>query len=221
MLRDQLGFNVRVVIETDANKPIKGFAEAVSQADVLVLSARRRGLPADDMAIFKKKLEAGTPLLAIRTSSHGFDPKGKAPSGFAEWPEFDAQVIGGNYHNHHKVGPITTVTRATIETVVPKDEQHPILKGLKLPFTSKSSLYKNSPLQRTAWPLLVGTIPGEMPEPVAWTNQYKKTRVFYTSLGSRDDFQNPQFVRLLHNGARWLAGMKIAEAPPKKTRGDF
>ena len=96
-----------------------------------------------------------------------------------------------------------------------------LLMSRTLPFTSKSSLYKNSPLQRTAWPLLVGTIPGEMPEPVAWTNQYKKTRVFYTSLGSRDDFQNPEFVRLLHNGTRWLAGMKIAEAPPKKVRGDF
>jgi nicotinamidase-related amidase len=221
VLGEQLGLDVRLAVETDASKPIKGFADAVGKADILVLSARRRGLPAEDMALLKKKLETGTPLLALRTASHSFDAKGKAPSGFVEWPEFDLQVIGGNYHNHHKVGPLTTVTVATAEKVVPKDERHPILTGLKTPFTSKTSLYRNTPLQSAARPLLIGTIPGETPEPVAWTHQYKKARVVYTSLGAPEDFDNPEFVRLLHNGARWLLDMKIADAPPKKVRGDF
>ena len=40
-----------------------------------------------------------------------------------------------------------------------------------------------SPLAKTATLLLEGTIPGQAPEPIAWTNQYGKSRVFYTSLG--------------------------------------
>src|SRR5262249_35054298 len=143
VLEEQLGLETRVLIETDAAKPIAGFAEAVAQADLIVLSARRRGLPAADLALFKKKLAEGTPLLAIRTSSHAFDPKGKAPKGFAEWPEFDAQVIGGSYGNHHKVGPITKVS------VAPGADKHAILTGITTPFTSPASLYRTSPLKDT------------------------------------------------------------------------
>ena len=75
--------------------------------------------------------------------------------------------------------------------------------------------YKELHAERTAWVkdafelkdtadvLLVGTIPGKEPEPVAWTNTYKKSRVFYTSLGHPDDFANPQFRRLLVNAISW------------------
>lgn len=214
ILQDRLGFELKIVVETDASKEIKGFAEAVGQADLLVLSARRRGLPAPDMALFKKKLDEGTPLLAIRTSSHAFDPKGKAPKGFAEWPEFDAQVIGGNYKNHHKVGPETSIT------LVPDNAKHAILTGIT-PFVSTASLYRNTPLKSTATPLLVGRIPNEQPEPIAWINQHKKAKVFYVSLGSVDDFQNPMFQRLLHNAVRWLTGTRIVEGPPKTVRNEF
>ena len=41
------------------------------------------------------------------------------------------------------------------------------------------------------------------PEPVAWTNTYHGGRIFYTSLGHPDDFQLPQFNRLLLNAIRW------------------
>jgi len=50
---------------------------------------------------------------------------------------------------------------------------------------------------------LVGTIPDKEPEPVAWTNSYKRSRIFYTSLGHPDDFRNAQFRRLLINAVFW------------------
>ena len=54
-------------------------------------------------------------------------------------------------------------------------------------------------------PLLVGTIPGEASEPIAWTNTYgpKRARIFYTSMGDPDDFKNPEFRRLLLNSIAW------------------
>ena len=60
---------------------------------------------------------------------------------------------------------------------------HPILKGVELPLLSNGSLYKASPLAAGTQLLLVGTIPDQPSEPVAWTNRYKNSRVFYTSLG--------------------------------------
>src|SRR5262249_35068684 len=125
------------------------------------------------------------------------------------WPKFDPEVLGGNYHNHHPDGPVATVAAA--EGAGAAD---PLLTGVKLPFASKGALYKTSPVRSSAKVLLLGAIPDQKPEPVAWTNANKKGRVFYTSLGHRDDFANPSFVRLLHNAARWALDMRIPEEQP-------
>jgi type 1 glutamine amidotransferase len=122
---------------------------------------------------------------------------GKAAAGLEEWRQFGAEVLGGNYNNHHPEGPVTTVKAA------PDAGRHPILEGVKAPFDSRGSLYKNAPLRASATALLLGTIPGQDPEPVAWVNTYKHARVFYTSLGHRQDFENPAFVRLMRNATLW------------------
>jgi type 1 glutamine amidotransferase len=49
----------------------------------------------------------------------------------------------------------------------------------------------------------MGKIAKAEPEPVAWTNTYGKSRIFYTSLGHADDFNDPSFVRLLSNAVEW------------------
>jgi len=59
---------------------------------------------------------------------------------------------------------------------------------------------------------LIGTIPDKEPEPVAWTNRYKNSRIFYTSLGHPDDFQNPHFRRMLINAVFWAMNKPV----PKK-----
>jgi type 1 glutamine amidotransferase len=61
----------------------------------------------------------------------------------------------------------------------------------------------------------LGTIPGEAPEPVAWTSLYgpKQAPIFYTSLGHPDDFKNPEFRRLLVNGIEWALASSVRKAP--------
>ena len=80
---------------------------------------------------------------------------------------------------------------------------HPILTGVRLPMTGHGSLYKVSPLAKTATPLLIGAIPDQPPEPVAWVNAPGRSRAFYTSLGSPDDFRDAAFRRLLANAILW------------------
>ena len=67
-----------------------------------------------------------------------------------------------------------------------------------------------APVAKTAQVVLWGQIDGQPLEPVAWTNQYGKGRVFYTSLGHQEDFRTPQFVTLMHNAARWALDMRPA-----------
>lgn len=175
-----------------------GGMEILTQADLVVVYARRRALPTDQMKYLRDYLDRGGPLIGLRTASHAFDAKGTGPKeGHEEWPRFDPEVLGGNYHNHYAAGPKVTVTPAAGAA------GHPILKGVELPLLSNGSLYRANPLAASVTLLLVGTIPDQEPEPVAWTNRYKNSRVFYTSLGHPDDFANPQFRRLLLNAVLW------------------
>lgn len=178
--------------------------EALNDADVALLSLRRRVLPPEQMAVIRRYVESGRPLVALRTSSHAFALRNaKAPDGYADWPEFDHAVLGGNYHNHHGNGPTVALT------VAPDAADHPILRDVDLSqLVGRGSLYKTRPLADTATPLLIGTIPGQEPEPVAWTNQPASgNRVVYTSLGHVGDFAQPAFTQLLHNALRWAAGL--------------
>jgi len=50
-------------------------------------------------------------------------------------------------------------------------------------------------------------------EPVAWTHSYKGARVFYSSLGSSDDFASvPQFRTLLVNAMFWAMDRPVPAA---------
>jgi len=171
--------------------------EALTNADLAVLFVRRRALAPEQMQYFRDYLAAGKPLVGLRTACHAFDTRGNAPAGYAEWPKFDPEVLGGNYHNHYGNGPKCTVTLAAGAA------GHPVLTGVKLPIISNGSLYKVRPLADSTNQLLIGTIPDQQPEPVAWTNYYGKSRIFFSSLGHPDDFKNASFRQLLINAVFW------------------
>lgn len=200
------------IIQQDANNKHRfpGFTEAMRDADALVVSLRRRALAKEELDAVQAHLNAGRPLIGIRTASHGFAPRGEDARQGESWDTFDPDVLGGNYVGHHGHGPKTEIHPFT------GAENSPLLTGVKLnELIGNGSLYRVSPLKKTAGPLLVGSIEGKPAEPVAWTNRYggKQARVFYTSLGHQDDFGNPNFRRLLLNAIFWSMEQPI---PPKE-----
>jgi type 1 glutamine amidotransferase len=175
----------------------------IANADILLVSVRRRTPPKAQLDAIRRHIQAGKPVVGIRTASHAFAlGRGQTLTGDnADWPQFDADVIGGNYSNHHGKGPPTKITATDAAAA-----KHVILKGVTLPFESDASLYKNTPLRPGAHSLLTGTIPGQPPEPIAWTFMRSDGgRTFYTSLGGPGDFTNASFVALLRNGILWAA----------------
>jgi type 1 glutamine amidotransferase len=183
-------------------------------ADAAVVSVRRRVLPEAQVAAVRSFVASGKSIVGIRTASHAFAASGNkaAPEGHTSWVTFDPEVLGGNYHGHHKDG-----AKVAVE-VSPAASSHPILTGVEVAkLVGQGSLYKVSPLAKTATPLLVGTIPGEPSEPIAWVNAPATGgRVFYTSLGHADDFSEPPFNRLLRNAIDWACGRGDASAEAKK-----
>jgi len=179
--------------------------EALQSADVALIYVRRRALPAEQMKYLRDYVKSSKPLIGLRTASHAFAPRGKLQPGFVDWPEFDRDVLGGNYHGHHnnkaKDGPKTYVW------VKPEMKSHPILASVPTgKFYVRSWLYKTLPLTRTTTVLMMGRVEDRKPhEPVAWTNTHiGGGRVFYTSLGHPDDFRLPAFRRLLLNAVFWV-----------------
>ncbi len=205
-----LGFRTEFVFaDKDDPNSFTGL-KALKEADLLFLSVRRKTLPAAQMKLLRDYLDSGKPLVAIRTSSHGFSlSKGKPADGYVEWKNFDTEVLGGEYagdFNNKTPTDVTTQLRA---------EQDPIMATVRNKyFRSEGSMYKSTNLKSSTKTLLIGlsNVDGQpVHMPVAWTNRYKKSLVFYTSLGHASDFKINTFTHTLVNAIYWC----LKQAPPQ------
>jgi nicotinamidase-related amidase/type 1 glutamine amidotransferase len=177
--------------------------EALDGADLLLISVRRRTPLKDELDRVRAFIARGKPVVGIRTASHAFD---RAPpsDAHAAWPAFDREVLGGHYQGHYSNKPPEGAPSRV--QAIPEQAKHPVLSGLPGgDFEVRSHLYKNRELAASATVLIEGRIEGRPErEPAAWTNAGPGGgRVFYTSLGSPDDFALPVFRRLLLNGVLW------------------
>jgi type 1 glutamine amidotransferase len=166
--------------------------EALDSADVMVLFTRRLTLPADQMAHVRKFIDAGKPLVGIRTASHAFEnwqPDVKA---------LDRDVLGGSYAGHYGAD-----APAKLDF---KQPDHRVLKGIA-PFTTTGKLYKNPQLAADVT-VLVTASTADYTEPVAWIRT-RNGRVFYTSLGIPDDFKMEPFRKMLAQAIFWAADWPI------------
>ncbi len=106
-------FSVTSIFGSDTDRAKIPGIEAIESADALLVSVRRRPLSAADLQIVRDFVAKSKPVMGIRTASHAFSLRGKEPEdGLAAWPEFDAQVFGGNYTNHYGNELSTTVSMA-------------------------------------------------------------------------------------------------------------
>jgi nicotinamidase-related amidase/type 1 glutamine amidotransferase len=202
-----LGFEVTIVHADSTHKNnFPGMAEAIENADLVFVSVRRRLPPKEQLDALRAHVAAGKPVVGIRTACHAWclrDDKqneAAAAAGKGVWPEFDPEVFGGHYVNHHGNGLKSSIA------VAEEAKDHEILRGVDVDnLIGNGSLYVVRPLTDTTQPLLMGSVEGKEPEPVAWTNLAgpKQARVFNTTLGHIDDFQQPAFNKLLVKGITW------------------
>jgi type 1 glutamine amidotransferase len=221
-------------IDPHARGNIPGL-EALRNADLLILFMRFRDLPDDQMKYFAEYVAAGKPIFGIRTATHAFEiARGKTYAKYswnskeAGWEGgFGRQVLGETWIAHHG-GHGKQSTRVRI---VPEQRENPILRGIADgEIWVPTDVYEvRLPLPERCVPLLKGEVLTGMKEsdgpvtgkanepmrPVAWTATYKQARVFTTTLGSAEDFQNEALRRLFVNAALWAAGRE--GQIPKKT----
>ena len=185
-------------------------ASLIDQADLLVISLRRRSMRKSHLDAIRQHLDDGKPLVALRTSSHGFDPKGDVPAGHDTWRSFDVDVLGARYENHLRNRDGTTITPFA------EAKDHPILAGApSRPWHSGGTLYRMLDLDPNAQRLATGmtVIDGQTLQfPVAWTRTLPSgSRIFATTLGgtverngqSLSDFAQPSFVAMMTAAVAW------------------
>jgi type 1 glutamine amidotransferase len=201
-LRKEHGYDVTVLLgEGDHGSYRYPSVDALANADLLVVFARRIALPHEQMNMIKEYVKKGKPVVGIRTANHAFKVNGKIEQGYEDWFEFVADVLGCENKGY---GPQDDGAEMS---VLAEAVNHPIVRDVRpLQWHGKGSLYLVSLLDKQATVLMHGKHEGNV-QPVAWTRvSSSKNKVFYTSLGHPSDFALPQFNILLVNGIKWALG---------------
>lgn len=80
-------------IDPNFQKNIPGTA-VLDNADLMIIGTRFRQLPDDQLARFAAYLNAGKPVIGVRTATHAFT--GSAMTGDFKWAEFGSRCWGKN-----------------------------------------------------------------------------------------------------------------------------
>lgn len=200
LLEKEHGYETTVLLGSGGHGDYKyPSVDAVTNADVLVVFARRIALPHNQMKAIKDFISKGKPVIGIRTAHHAFQVLNeKIAEGHEDWPAFAADVLGCENKGYGSDSAGYDVS------VSPDAVSNPILKNLPVNnWHSNGSIYHVNLLDKNATVLLHGEVEGKT-EPVAWTRTTGKSKVFYTSLGYNTDFDKAQFRTLLVNGINWV-----------------
>jgi hypothetical protein len=207
LLEDTGRFDVRVTEEFRGAGP-----ETLAPYDVVILNYYDSNRPE-----LRWGERADTALLDFVRSGKGVVVYHFSTAAFNGWPEYE-KLSGGNWrpeHGHHSARHDFTVDI--------KDKEHPITRGMKASFTqSNDELYANLKWQpegayhvlATAWDDHARYKSGEkqplpgpgLDQPMLWTVNYGKGRVFVTALGHDPNaMKSAGFAATLTRGTEWAA----------------
>lgn len=207
LLEDTGHFQVRVTEEFRGAGP-----ETLTPYDVVILNYYDSNHPE-----LRWGERADGALLDFVRSGKGVVVYHFSTAAFNGWQEYE-RLCGGNWrpeHGHHSARHDFTVEI--------KDKDHPITRRMKASFTeANDELYANLKWQpegayhvlATAWddharyrPAEKQLTPGPgLNQPMLWTVNYGKGRVFVTALGHDSDaMQSAGFVATLTRGTEWAA----------------
>jgi type 1 glutamine amidotransferase len=207
--------------------------QALADADLMVIFTRYRDLPDEQMKPIAEYIQAGKPVVGMRTATHAFNMDSTKSRSYlrfstnnSEWKGgFGKHILGETWVNHHGQHG----KQGTRGILVKEQLQHPILRGIADGdiFGTTDVYTVNLPLRSSCQPLVLGEVTETLEPtsagvsgklnnpmmPVAWTNSYasesgKTGRVFTTTMGASQDLVSEGTRRLLVNGCYWALGLE-------------
>jgi len=226
-------------IDPDEQTNVPGLA-ALDQADLAIVFWRFRELPDADMKHFVDFVEAGRPLIGLRTSTHAFHYRRHPESPYAHWSfdstkwtgGFGQQVLGDTWVDHHGAHGSQS-TRGVID---PANKDHPILRDVA-DVWGPTDVYGIQRLQPTDKVLLRGQVlkgmsptdaavagpQNEPMMPLLWVRERAtprgEQRIVASTIGASVDFQSADLRRALVNACYWA--LRLEDRIPEKSEVDF
>jgi type 1 glutamine amidotransferase len=218
--------------------------EALQSADLMIIATRFRNLPDDQMRYVAEYVEAGKPIIGLRTATHAFNiPADRKYAKFSfnskEWDGgFGRQILGETWINHHG----DHGRESTRGVIAPGQEKNPIVRGCEDIWGPTDVYTVRLPLPGDSKPVVLGQVLAGMKPtdkavtnkkndpmmPVAWTKTYegkdgKAGRAFTTTMGAATDLSSEGLRRLLVNASYWCLGMeeKIPERANVEVVGEY
>ncbi|MCX6952020.1 MAG: ThuA domain-containing protein [Verrucomicrobia bacterium] len=169
------------------------------QADVAVISVNRKFF---DTPAYRKA------LFAFAAAGKGIVMHHPGTwYGFAEWPELNAQIVGGGARGHDRIA------KYSVNALKPA---HPILQGVPATFEVEDELYyinaepDKIPAGTSPIEVLAETSPSvkyKAPHPVVWVTKHPTARIVGLTIGHDERVHGlDPFKTLLVNSVKWASG---------------
>jgi type 1 glutamine amidotransferase len=193
--------------------------EALKNFDGVIFANTTGDLPLPNKDGFLKWIKSGKAFIGMHSATDTF--RGHTPL------DSYVEMIGGEFKHHD--------AQAEVDCIV-EDPRNPSTRHLSNPFHVKDEIYLMNRFERTRVHTLLGLdkspkdkSPGYFP--IAWCKTYGKGRVFYTSLGHREDVWDPHtpenfkrenstevseaYQKHVLGGIKWALGLEKGDARPQ------
>jgi putative membrane-bound dehydrogenase-like protein len=174
-------------------------AAELANADAAIISVNRKFF---DTAAYRKALfdfaAAGKGIVMLHPGTW---------YGFANWPELNAQIVGGGARGHDKIHPFD---------VKAVKADHPIMQGVPASFTVEDELYyvnaepEKIPAGTAKITVLAETSPSDKfqkPHPSVWITEHPKAKIVGIALGHDQRVHDLKpYQQILTNAAKWASG---------------
>ena len=196
---------------------------ALRKYDAVIFANTTGDLPLPDKQGFLDWIKAGHGFAGMHSAADTFD-KTRNSEGYPPY----VQMLGAEFRHHDAQAQVDCINQ---------DPKHPATKMLPPLWHVKDEIYLMNSFVRTNVHGLLKLdkepntkAPGDYP--ISWCKKYGKGRVFYTSLGHREDMwdpntppsfkrENPPEVSELYQkhilgGIEWVLGLEKGSATPDK-----
>lgn len=177
---------------------------ALKNYDGIIFANTTGDLPLPDKDAFLQWIAAGHAFIGMHSATDTF--RGHTPL------DPYVEMIGAEFKTHGAQVEVTCINQ---------DPKHPACKSFGPTFMVKDEIYIMNGFDRAKVHGLLTLDkhpntgePGDYP--IAWCKNYSKGKVFYTSLGHREDvWESEPYQKHILGGIKWALGLEKGSAKPQ------
>ncbi len=194
-------------VRNDEDMAKKMTAEALQQYDGFIFANTTGILPLPDKDAFLDAIRSGKAFIGMHSASDTFHGPNDTIDPYIA-------MLGGEFRTHH--------AQATVECLN-QDLDHPATRHFGKSYTVHDEIYllKNYERNKVHELLILDKHPNEKTPghfPISWCRQYGQGKVFYTSLGHREDvWEAEPYQKHILGGIKWALGLVPGDATPQAT----